>query len=747
MARLGARLRPRWRGLAICFAYVVAAFWLTHGLWPDPATRALGLNPEDQTLIEWFLANDVRVLVGDFCLVTDRLNAPAGVNLMVNATIIVLGVLFAPVTLLFGAPVSFALLAAGNLAATAVAWYLLLRRTLGASRCAAASAARSAGFAPGMISQANSHLHMTAQWLVPAMVWCVIRMARAADRDRPEGGPGATRRIVVAALLLALSWCSRCSSARRSLFLAAADVGAVLPGVRGWPGRAGPGGCCRGSRRGLLVASGPPAPCSPTRCGSSSRDRRACPTACSARDYFSADLASFTAISPLSVAGTEEAARLSTGAAEYNTFLGWPLSLVVVGCVVWLFRRPAGPRRARSPAVVMACVVARPERRINGARTEIWGPYACCAACRSSTARCRCGSRWPLIPLIATILVVAVDTGAAAAAAGRLAGAGRGRRRAAADRAEAAAATTTGRRCRSSSPAATGATASHAGGVLVPVPLPTPEGARARCAGRQRPTPAFAIPEGFFIGPYGPDGKASMGTYKQPTSALLAEVAASGTVPAVSQAQRDQAAKDIAFWDASCVVLANDEPNAGPLRDTVDLLFGPGRERQRRVGLEALIRRASRRPLGRTGRTAAGPALDPAQHRHEEPVEHAQQCAVARAAAQQLDHQRPADQPDRVDVAQLQRSQAGRAQRGLHRGQPVPRWWPISRSKLLIANSNAGTTSTIRPPGSTSRAKSRSASTSSSMCSSTLSATTAECEALSRIGTLSSRTVIDSWSS
>ena len=62
-------------------------------------------------------------------------------------------------------------------------------------------------------------------------------------------------------------------------------------------------------------------------------------------DYFSADLASFPAISPLSVAGTEEAARLSTGPSEYNTFLGIALILVVVACVIWLWRRPAGPRR------------------------------------------------------------------------------------------------------------------------------------------------------------------------------------------------------------------------------------------------------------------------------------------------------------------------------------------------------------------------------------------------------------------
>ncbi len=79
-------------------------------------------------------------------------------------------------------------------------------------------------------------------------------------------------------------------------------------------------------------------------------------------DYFSADLASFPAISPLSVAGTEEAARLSTGPSEYNTFLGIALILVVVACVIWLWRRPA-ILAAAITGLVMACVLARPAGR------------------------------------------------------------------------------------------------------------------------------------------------------------------------------------------------------------------------------------------------------------------------------------------------------------------------------------------------------------------------------------------------
>ena len=132
------RRRPHRPDLLAGLLFALLAGWLTHGLWPDPASRTLALNPEDQTLYEWFLAVDARALLGDFGLLTDRLNAPDGVNLMANTTVIALGVLFAPVTCCSGAPVTFALLAAANLAGTAVAWYLLFTRTLRARRLAAA---------------------------------------------------------------------------------------------------------------------------------------------------------------------------------------------------------------------------------------------------------------------------------------------------------------------------------------------------------------------------------------------------------------------------------------------------------------------------------------------------------------------------------------------------------------------------------------------------------------------------------
>ena len=110
------------------------------------------------------------------------------------------------------------------------------------------------------------------------------------------------------------------------------------------------------------------------------------------------------------------------------------------------------------------------------------------------------------------------------------------------------------------------------GGVLVPVPLPEPRRpdsmrwAAAADAG-------FALPEGSFIGPYGEGGRASLGAFPRPTSLLLAQVADTGQVPAVTDAQRADALADARFWGARCFVLAPQRHDA-PLRETVQRLLG-----------------------------------------------------------------------------------------------------------------------------------------------------------------------------
>jgi hypothetical protein len=580
----------------VCLAFVLLAVWLTHGLWPDPAHRVLALNQRDQVLYEWLLANDARVLFGDVGLLSDRLNAPDGVNLMANTSVIALGVLLAPVTLGFGAPTTFAVMAAGNLALTAVAWYFLYTRTLGAGRTAAALGAGLCGFAPGMVSQSNGHLHMTAQWLVPVMVWLVVRLLRAADPERRAGGRAVGtdgRRIVTSGLGLGLVVVVQVLIGEEVLFLAAIALVLLAVGyavlrpalIR----RA-----ARGFAAGLLLAVG----LALVALAYPLRFQFAGPQSVRSGlfdlHYFSADRASWLSFSPLSFAGGPSSARLAAGPAEFTTFLGWPLLLVVLGCAVWLVRQPLAIA-CLGAAVVMADLSLGPRLVVNGVRSAVPGPYALLTDVPLFESALPTRFALAVVPLLATVLVLAVD---------------RARRAGSAvpddpDRAESVAGPVWRRQSvrvlvpglvvaalvpifptplptAERPPLPEFITAGHwrecvqPGGVLVPVPLPTPDqpgpmrwGAAARAE--------FGIPEGLFIGPYGRDGNASMGRYQQPTSALLADVAKTGTMPRIDAARRRQAQLDVATWDASCVVLDPAAPHNEVLHETLQALFGPGR--------------------------------------------------------------------------------------------------------------------------------------------------------------------------
>jgi hypothetical protein len=558
--------------LGVCLVFTVLAGWVTHGLLLDPGGRVLALNPEDQTLYEWFLAADTRFLFGDLSLLTDRLNAPDGVNLLANTTVIALGTVLTPVTLIFGAPATFALIAAGNLAGTAIAWYLLFTRTLGAGRLAAALGAGLCGFGPGIISQNNSHLHMTAQWLVPLMVVLVVRMARAADPEaRPEGRDW--RRLIISAQWLAALVAVQVFIGEEVLFLTAATL-AVMTIVyavarrkvawRALPGFAAGLGITAGAAAVLLAYplwfqfSGP---------GS-------VPNGVFSPHYFSADLASWAAISPLSVAGSDESARLSTGPAEYNTFLGWPLLLVAVACVLWLIRRPLVMACAAA-GLLMAWLSLGPRLVINGDRTDIPGPYAALVGVPVVDGALPMRFALALLPLVATVLVLAVDQA----------------RRSAWRPARLLVPGTVAVALLPIFPAPLPTEARpplpefisgghwrecvKPGGVMVPVPLPTPpEPWAMRWAAAA--DAEFGLPEGFFIGPYGSRGRASMGTYKRDISVLLAGVARDGGRPGIGELQRRVAREDLAFWGASCVVLADDAPHREDLQATLEALFGPG---------------------------------------------------------------------------------------------------------------------------------------------------------------------------
>ena len=87
--------------------YLVLAIGIFHDIWFGNPARVMSLGG-DQFNFAWFLRwTPWALLHGHNPLYTDYLNYPFGVNLLTNPGVIGLGVLFAPVTLLFGPIAAF----------------------------------------------------------------------------------------------------------------------------------------------------------------------------------------------------------------------------------------------------------------------------------------------------------------------------------------------------------------------------------------------------------------------------------------------------------------------------------------------------------------------------------------------------------------------------------------------------------------------------------------------------------------
>ncbi len=558
--------------VAVCAGLVVAAAILVNGLLTNPTTGALALNANDQALMEWMLAVATRFFTGDLDLVSHLLNAPDGVNLMGNTSVLVIGLLLTPVTLAFGASVSFAVATFLNLAGTAVAWYLLFARTVRLHWAAAAIGGAFCAFAPGTMSQANSHLHMTAQWLLPPIVWCVIRLANSPDLE----APGWSRRVAALGALLGLLITVQLFVGEEPLFLTAVTLAlislayavlaprkvrsALVPVVGG-----------------LFVAAGLSMILLAYPLWVQFAGPQHLPNGPFSASFFGADLVGYVSYSPLSIGGSREAERLVSGPAEYNTFFGLPLLLVVTGAAIWQWRRPVVVASAVT-SVILGTLALGPQLIIDGEHTQHWGPYSLLANVPIVDSALPTRFALPLIPVMALVLAMAIDRAL------------RDPRPALRFVVPAVIAVallpvvpkplpTVDR-----DPVPRFFTEGHwrgcvrPGSTLVPVPLPSPSQPDHMrwAAGADA---AFAIPEGFFIAPYAEGGRASVGIYSQPTSQLLNEVAETGAIPVITDENRARAAEDVAYWKASCMVLANGEqPQEAALRTTLEGLFGPGRQ-------------------------------------------------------------------------------------------------------------------------------------------------------------------------
>jgi len=532
-------------------SFVVLGLWVTARIWLRPS-HGLRANLADQAFFEWMLAHGTRVVTGPVDpFVSYQMNVPDGVNLMANTSVLAISIPMTPVTLALGPHVAFNVFLTVALIVTASTWYFVLSRHLVGSRVAAWLGALFCGFAPSMVSHANGHPNIVAQFLVPLIIWRTLCL-RQAGRSVRNG------------VLLGLLIVWQAFVNLEVLLMTAVGLGivvAVLAALRPELRRDH-----RPFLAGLGVAAGVAVVLlayplyvqffGPQAYHGLPRDIRG----------YGADLASFVAFSRESIAGHPETAqRLAQNPSEENAFFGWPL-VVLVGALVWWLRRNAAVVGLAVAGLIFALLSLGPTIRFEGRSNGIPGPWRVLGGLPVLDSAVP--TRWALAitPIVGILLALGGDHIA---------------------------------RLTRQHPASAGQIRLAAVTVAVmallpnaPTPLPstritpTPEfissGAwREYVAGDRSmvtlPLPASTYPDplrwsaetglelrlarGYFLGPGGDgdgpgDRVARFSGPERPTSAFFNTIRRTGKPPTVDARRRAEAVEDLRFWRAGVVVLA-----------------------------------------------------------------------------------------------------------------------------------------------------------------------------------------------
>jgi hypothetical protein len=319
--------------LLIMTCYLVAAVVLTWRLWADPATRFVAGNTNDADQFAWFFRYDATAVLHARLpsLVTAAMNAPQGINVMWNTSMLLPGVLLAPVTLLLGPQTSLTILMSAGFAGSAAAMFVVLRRWE-VSVGAAALAGAVYGFSPALVHSAIGHDNLQFAVLPPLIIDACLRLCVHSQKPVRDGawlgllataqfftgeelllGTAAGGLLLVAGLAAA-----RPRAALRRLPAAATGLAAaggavlLLAGYPLWVQFFGPL-----TQRGSAFTA----------------------------DFFKNDLTGFVVPSRYLLfhtsASAAAAARYPGGAPEYLAYLGWPLLILLAVAALVFWRSPA----------------------------------------------------------------------------------------------------------------------------------------------------------------------------------------------------------------------------------------------------------------------------------------------------------------------------------------------------------------------------------------------------------------------
>jgi hypothetical protein len=170
------RGRP-WTPWLVLGLYLLGAIALTWRLWADPVSRMQVGDVTDVDLFAWFIRYSAEsVAHGSLpALVTTAMNAPHGINLMWNTSLLLPGVLLTPVTLLAGPQTTLTVLLTLGFAGSAASLFWVLRRwdvRIGPAALGGAVY----GFSPALLAAAVGHYHLEFAVLPPLMIDAMLRI-------------------------------------------------------------------------------------------------------------------------------------------------------------------------------------------------------------------------------------------------------------------------------------------------------------------------------------------------------------------------------------------------------------------------------------------------------------------------------------------------------------------------------------------------------------------------------------------
>ena len=160
----------------IAGTYLSFTLWMYHQWGLIPRNTIIGSASGDTVQQVWFLAWPAYALAhGHSPFVSDWLNYPHGVNLMVNTAALIVGIVAAPITWIFGPLATYAWMLRLSIFATALSGAGVLRR-LGFSYPAVFIGGAVWGFNASRLVRGDIHVFLALQVCTPLIIYAFVQV-------------------------------------------------------------------------------------------------------------------------------------------------------------------------------------------------------------------------------------------------------------------------------------------------------------------------------------------------------------------------------------------------------------------------------------------------------------------------------------------------------------------------------------------------------------------------------------------